>query len=234
MFPQFTPASRLTRRSARRPPWDDFPRIAALRAFRWPPFGRRRGGVPRQEAGHAHDHARGAFRHARLSGGPWPPSESARRAHGTAGEARGRPPGPRRRAHRRDGCGGRHHAGAVADLARRRTASLEDAKVFARETNAAIGEAVRRHPDRFFGLASLPLLDPPAAIAELERAIARDGCKGLVINGHLRGRYLDDPFFGRRWRAPKRSSCRSTSTLRPRRNRSSTRGTAASRRPWRR
>ncbi len=71
----------------------------------------------------------------------------------------------------------------------------EEAKTVARETNAAIGEAVRRWPDRFFGLASLPLLDPQAAIAELEQAIAADGCKGVVINGHLRGRYLDDRTF---------------------------------------
>ena len=72
---------------------------------------------------------------------------------------------------------------------------VEQAKVFARATNAAIGEAVRRRPGRFFGLASLPLLDPPAAIDEMERAIAEDGCKGVVINGHLRGRYLDERFF---------------------------------------
>ncbi len=73
--------------------------------------------------------------------------------------------------------------------------SGEEAKSVARETNAAIGEAVRRHPDRFFGLASLPLIDPPAAIGELERAIAVDGCKGVVINGHVQGRYLDDRSF---------------------------------------
>ncbi len=72
---------------------------------------------------------------------------------------------------------------------------VEEAKAVARATNAAIGEAVRRRPDRFFGLASTPLLDPSAAIGEMERAIAEDGCKGLVINGHLRGRYLDDRFF---------------------------------------
>ncbi len=62
--------------------------------------------------------------------------------------------------------------------------SVEEAKVVARQTNAAIGEARRRHPDRFFGLASLPLLDPQAAIAELDRAIDAMGCKGIVINGH--------------------------------------------------
>jgi len=72
---------------------------------------------------------------------------------------------------------------------------VEEAKRVARETNAAIGRAVERRPDRFFGLASLPLLDPKAAVAELERAIAEDGCKGIVINGHCGGRYLDDRFF---------------------------------------
>ena len=71
----------------------------------------------------------------------------------------------------------------------------EEAKTFARSTNDAIAEAVRRHPARFFGLASLPTGDPPAAVAELERVIAEGGFKGIVINGHHRGRYLDDRFF---------------------------------------
>ena len=71
----------------------------------------------------------------------------------------------------------------------------EEAKEVARETNAALAKAIARHPTRFFGLASLPIGDPPAALAELERAIGDDGFKGLVINGHHRGRYLDDRFF---------------------------------------
>jgi hypothetical protein len=37
--------------------------------------------------------------------------------------------------------------------------------------------------------------DPPAAISELERAADGQGFKGVVINGHHRGRYLDDRFF---------------------------------------
>jgi predicted TIM-barrel fold metal-dependent hydrolase len=71
----------------------------------------------------------------------------------------------------------------------------EEAKAFARSTNVALAEAVRRHPARFFGLAALPIGDPPAALAELERAVAEGGFKGIVINGHHRGRYLDDRFF---------------------------------------
>src|SRR5271170_1369188 len=33
---------------------------------------------------------------------------------------------------------------------------VEEAQTFARTTNAALAEAVRRHPARFFGLAALP------------------------------------------------------------------------------
>jgi uncharacterized protein len=71
----------------------------------------------------------------------------------------------------------------------------EDAKSLARSTNDALADAARRHSARFFGLASLPIGDPPAALAELERAIDEYGFKGVVINGHHRGRYLDDRFF---------------------------------------
>jgi predicted TIM-barrel fold metal-dependent hydrolase len=72
---------------------------------------------------------------------------------------------------------------------------VEEAKTFARESNAALAEAVRRHPTRFFGLAALPIGDPPAEVAELERVVGEHGFKGIVINGHHRGRYLDDRFF---------------------------------------
>ena len=71
----------------------------------------------------------------------------------------------------------------------------EEAKQIARKSNAFLAQAVRRHPTRFFGLAALPIGDPPAAVAELERALGDDGFKGVVINGHYRGRYLDDRFF---------------------------------------
>jgi predicted TIM-barrel fold metal-dependent hydrolase len=71
----------------------------------------------------------------------------------------------------------------------------EEAKRIARESNAFLSDAIRRHPTRFFGLAALPIGDPPAAVAELERALGDGGFKGVVINGHHRGRYLDEGFF---------------------------------------
>lgn len=65
----------------------------------------------------------------------------------------------------------------------------------AREANHRLAEAVRINPARFAGFASLPTVDPQAAVAELERTIQEYGFKGAMINGHVQGRYLDDEFF---------------------------------------
>jgi predicted TIM-barrel fold metal-dependent hydrolase len=72
---------------------------------------------------------------------------------------------------------------------------VEDVRRVARHSNEALADAVRRHPTRFFGLAALPIGDPGAAVAELERVAADRGFRGVMINGHHRGRYLDDRFF---------------------------------------
>jgi predicted TIM-barrel fold metal-dependent hydrolase len=72
-----------------------------------------------------------------------------------------------------------------------------DAVAFAREANECLANAVRNHPTRFGGFASLPTVAPDAAVAELERTIRDYGFKGAVINGHIKGRYLDDQFFSK-------------------------------------
>ena len=63
-----------------------------------------------------------------------------------------------------------------------------------RIVNDEIAEAVARYPRRFAGFATLPIADPSAAAAELERTV-RAGFKGALINGVTQGRFLDDPFF---------------------------------------
>jgi len=70
-----------------------------------------------------------------------------------------------------------------------------EAVALAREANDALAEAVRRHPDRFAGFAALPTPGPEAAADELERVVREHGFVGALINGHVRGRYLDDGFF---------------------------------------
>jgi predicted TIM-barrel fold metal-dependent hydrolase len=64
----------------------------------------------------------------------------------------------------------------------------------ARESNDFLAEAVKSNPTRFAGFASLPIQAPDKAAEELERMV-RQGFKGALINGHTRGRYLDDKFF---------------------------------------
>jgi uncharacterized protein len=70
-----------------------------------------------------------------------------------------------------------------------------DAVALARDANDLLAEAVQRHPSRFAGFAALPTAVPEAAAEELERTIRAYSFKGALINGHIRGRYLDDPFF---------------------------------------
>lgn len=70
-----------------------------------------------------------------------------------------------------------------------------DAVRLARDCNDQLAAAVGRYPDRLAGFATLPLSAPERAAEELERAVRQLGFPGAVINGHSRGRYLDDPFF---------------------------------------
>jgi len=70
-----------------------------------------------------------------------------------------------------------------------------EAITYARRINEQLAEAVRAHPGRFAGFATLPTSSPDVAAAELERTVRDYGFKGAMINGHTRGRYLDDSFF---------------------------------------
>ncbi|MCX2931431.1 amidohydrolase family protein [Mycobacterium sp. CVI_P3] len=65
----------------------------------------------------------------------------------------------------------------------------------ARRANDDLAETVRATPDRFGGFATLATQEPDAAAAELERAVEELGLVGGLINGHTRGRYLDDPAY---------------------------------------
>ncbi len=65
----------------------------------------------------------------------------------------------------------------------------------ARQANDAVVVAATEHPDRFLGFATLPMRDPDAAVAELERTVRDHHFVGALINGHVDGRYLDDQFF---------------------------------------
>ena len=61
--------------------------------------------------------------------------------------------------------------------------------------NDMLAQAVARHPERFSGLAAVAPQQPERAAAELERAVSSLGLRGVVINSHTHGEYLDDAKF---------------------------------------
>ena len=70
-----------------------------------------------------------------------------------------------------------------------------EAASWAVSCNDQLAAAIRKHPDRFSGLAAVSPQNPAAAAKELERAVRRLGLKGAIINSHTKGQYLDDPKF---------------------------------------
>ncbi|MGB6549793.1 MAG: amidohydrolase family protein, partial [Xanthobacteraceae bacterium] len=70
-----------------------------------------------------------------------------------------------------------------------------DAVALSREVNDFLAAGVKKNPKRFAGFATLPTAVPDKAAAELESRMKSGGFVGAVINGHNRGRYLDDKFF---------------------------------------
>jgi 6-methylsalicylate decarboxylase len=65
----------------------------------------------------------------------------------------------------------------------------------ARLANEEIAAAVRANPERFAGLAMLPLPDADAAIAELTHALDTMGLEGVLLLSHVAGTYLGDPVW---------------------------------------
>lgn len=65
----------------------------------------------------------------------------------------------------------------------------------ARMQNEHLAELVSGHPDRFVGLATVPLQDVDAAVAELRHAITHLGFRGVEICTNVNGLDLDDPRF---------------------------------------
>lgn len=68
-----------------------------------------------------------------------------------------------------------------------------------RECNDEIAALVQDRPDRFAGLAILPMQDVPSAIEELTRCMVGLGLSGVMIGDHVRGRLLDEPDFRPFW-----------------------------------
>ena len=65
----------------------------------------------------------------------------------------------------------------------------------AQELNDEIAAVAQAHPERFIGLATVPMQEPAAAAAELARAMQDLGLKGVELNTNMEGHNWDEPRF---------------------------------------
>ena len=72
----------------------------------------------------------------------------------------------------------------------------DQSPAFARVANDGMAEMCRKHPDKFPAfVASLPMNNPAAALAEMDRAIETLGARGVQVLTSVNSRPLDDPDF---------------------------------------
>jgi len=67
--------------------------------------------------------------------------------------------------------------------------------------NDQIAKLVAAHPDRFLGIATLPMQAPELAAAELRRAVRTLKLRGAMIGSNVMGRNLDHPDLEPLWAA---------------------------------
>jgi len=65
----------------------------------------------------------------------------------------------------------------------------------ARLMNDGIARMVAAHPDRLRGMATLPMQDIDAAVAELERVVMEHGFRSIELGCRVRGELLSEPKF---------------------------------------
>jgi aminocarboxymuconate-semialdehyde decarboxylase len=66
--------------------------------------------------------------------------------------------------------------------------------------NEGIRDLIKKHPDRFVGLAAVPLQDPPRAAATLQHAMGDLGLAGAYMGSNVNGRYFDSTDFDPFWK----------------------------------
>jgi predicted TIM-barrel fold metal-dependent hydrolase len=89
---------------------------------------------------------------------------------------------------------------------------VEELDVFGaacRAYNRWIADYCSAAPDRLYPVALVPLQDPDAAVAEMRRAVADHGAKGVMVRpaAYLAGRKLHDPVYDPFWAAAAELDC---------------------------
>ena len=77
---------------------------------------------------------------------------------------------------------------------------VAEAKGIASRANDQLAAACAKYPDRFIGVTAVAPQDPEWSAAEIRRG-AELGFKGVQINSHTQGHYLDEPQFDPIFRA---------------------------------
>jgi aminocarboxymuconate-semialdehyde decarboxylase len=75
------------------------------------------------------------------------------------------------------------------------------AAVFSRIQNEQLAKLIRSRPDRFLGMATLPMQAPRQAADELRHAVTALGLRGAQIGSNIAGKNLDDPELDAVWAA---------------------------------
>jgi aminocarboxymuconate-semialdehyde decarboxylase len=84
--------------------------------------------------------------------------------------------------------------------------AVESTLAIHQECNDEVAAMVAARPDRFAGLAIVPLQDVDVAVTELTRAVTDLGLRGVMIGDHVNGRLFDEPEFRPFWAAAERLS----------------------------
>jgi aminocarboxymuconate-semialdehyde decarboxylase len=70
---------------------------------------------------------------------------------------------------------------------------LQEARDLATLANEEYAATQRAHPERFFGLATVPMQDPDVAVEVLDDAIGRLGLKGVSMHANVGGKAICSP-----------------------------------------
>jgi aminocarboxymuconate-semialdehyde decarboxylase len=67
--------------------------------------------------------------------------------------------------------------------------------------NEHIAALLKRYPDRFLGLGTVPMQSPDTSVTELRRCMNELGLRGIMIGSNVKGRNFDDPTLEPVWAA---------------------------------
>lgn len=77
----------------------------------------------------------------------------------------------------------------------------DEAKGMVSRANDYLAERCQAHPTRFVGMTSIAPQDPEWSAAEIRRGASELGFRGVMVNSHTQGHYLDEPQFDPIFRA---------------------------------